>query len=196
VEFLYHFKAEKFKGDSILPLSRLKRKYPKLYQKEIEKYGKDRIQELEEEIKCLDVKWKDVVNLSTINPVHILSVAQLLGNETDPAEIFKIPISSIKKHRFCLFTDFNDKEKFKPLTVNQYEEEKEIPIETIEHFIYSKEHGTRPLIFEHIPHILVAGEVNISKAEVIKYDPENLFSLAQNYHEAIIRNSSFAITNR
>jgi len=55
------------------------------------------------------------------------------------------------------------------MTVHNYKEGREIPTETVEHFIDCKKKDERPLIFEHVPHILVAGSVDISNAKVIKF---------------------------
>jgi len=177
MEFVYHLKPAKLKGKSLLPLSKLEEKYPELHKQEVAKYS-DRSEGPEKPIKCLNVKWKDVVNLSTINPILLLSVAELIGNETHPAVIFRIPISKLKNKPFCLFTDFDGKEKYEPMTVKEYRECHEIPAATIQHYLESKEEGEQPLVFEGVPHILVADEIDISDVEVIRYNPKNLFALA------------------
>ena len=180
-EFVYHIKPANFKGTSILPLSQLEEEYPAIYKREVAKYGKARMKELDEPIKSLKCKWRDVVNLSTVNPVNILSVAELLGNDTDPATIWKIPVSRLKGLDFVLWTDPKDRDKYQPMTISEYRECTTIPEGTIEHFLKSSKGDKKPLVFEHIPHILVAGAVDISGAETIKYSPKNLFSLASSY---------------
>lgn len=169
MEYVYHFKSSNWKGNTIFTLSNLKKHLPDIYRKETGKYGRERLSELDEEIQCLGVTWKDVVNLSTINPIKILAVMELMGLKTDPANIFQIPIANLQGLKFCLFTDFGNQEKFKMLITQEYKEGKEIPSETIEHFIDAKKKHESPLVFEHVPHILVADNVDISNATIIKW---------------------------
>jgi len=129
-------------------------------------------------IKSLDCRWRDVVNLSTINPIKLLSVAELIGNETDPATIFKIPISKLKGMKMCLYD--GDK-SYELITARKYKEGVEIPTATIKHYLDCKENDERPLVFEGVPHILVADEIDISGVETIKYRPGKMLSLASMY---------------
>lgn len=187
MEYVYHFKPPSFKGKYIYPLSSLEEVYPTIYKDEVSKYEKGRSKELDECITVLDATWRDVVNLSTLNPIKILATAKLLGNKVDSAEVFKIPISNLRGMKFCLFTDFDGKEKFEMQTIKSYKEEYNIPLPTIEHFIKSREDKSKPLIFEHIPHILVAHEIDVSNVDILKFYPDKLEALASTYCESIMK---------
>jgi hypothetical protein len=173
MEFVYHFKSHNFKGKSILPLSMLENKYQSIYNNEIKKY-KDREQDLNRTIRCFNTNWKNVVSFSTINPIIVLTMAELIGLKTNKEDIFKIPISKLGKD-ICLY---DGEKEYKKIKKSEYDELKEVPKETIKHFMDCKKNKELPLIFEGVPHILVADEVDISDAELIKYVPGDLVKLA------------------
>jgi len=177
MEYIYHIKPEIFKGDSILPLSELKEEYPEIYKKEYKKY-KDRVGDVDREILPLKTTWESIVNLSTINPIMILTVAELLGNKTDATSIFKIPISALKNKDCVLYTYSNKKESYKKFNINGYEEGDKLPKESIEYLFKESKRNKKPLIFEYIPHILVADNVSIEDAVEIEYEPGNFNVMA------------------
>jgi hypothetical protein len=81
---------------------------------------------------------------------------------------------------------YDGKSSYEKLKTSDYEELKEVPIATIKHFMKSKEKNEQPLIFEGIPHILVADEVDTENAEIIEYKPGNIVSLASVFYNNTI----------
>ncbi len=180
-KYFYHLKSERFNGKIIYPLSTLKEKDNKVYKQSIKKY-KDREDQLTTKIDILDCEWQDCINLSTLNPAKIFEVAFLLGlknYEYDIGrEILRFPISCLKNKKFCLYDDnknFKKPEAYSNISIKSYKELEFVPSETIKYFAECKDKDEDPLIFSNIPHILLKDELNISEAEVIKYEPNKIY---------------------
>lgn len=88
-----------------MPLSQLKDKYPKLYNKSLKTY-KGRENLINKSIKLLDCQWKDVLFLSCVDPSLIFISLELLGLfDKNDYEILKFPISCLKNKEFCLYDE-------------------------------------------------------------------------------------------
>ena len=75
---LYHLCADDFRGTSLLPLNALRRTHPDVYERERVKWnGRESV--LEWQVPHLGVPWADTVNLSSIDPVHLISARRRLG---------------------------------------------------------------------------------------------------------------------
>jgi hypothetical protein len=171
MEFFYHIKPTKMYGDKLLSLSQIEERFPKLA-KEQKKIYKGRENLLNKKIEKLDCTWKDVIFLSCIDPKIIFSCLEILQLFDDnDITILKFPISSLKDKEFCLYQEVKNKEEFTNCSIAKYKEEKNLPLETIQYFIKCVKNDEAPLIFSNIKHILLNGELDISEAEQIKYQP-------------------------
>jgi hypothetical protein len=175
-QFVYHIKNKNFKGENIIPLSEMENIYPSTYKEQIKKY-KGRESHPETKIKILNCKWKDCVNFSTLNPIKIFQLKELLGipgyKNDENIEIFKFDIKIFENYDFCLYDDNKNPKKddaYKEISIASYKEEKFIPTETVKYFAECKEENEYPLLFGNILHILVKGNIPISKAEIIKFE--------------------------
>lgn len=169
-QYVYHIKSPEFKGKYIYPISELNEIDPELYKQSLHKY-KGREEWIERKIPQLNCKATDVVNLSTINPIKLFIVEHLLNIESiDDKIIMRIPVSSLKKQECVLFSyDKSLQYHYKKQNVSKYKECISVPFDTVNHYIESKNNKENPLIFEYVPHLLVKGKVDISKAEIIKF---------------------------
>lgn len=170
-QYVYHIKSDKFKGKFIYPLEELKIIYPDIYKKEISKY-KGREAHPNTKIKLLDCQWKDCVNFSTINPIKIFELEELLGIKTENAEIFRFKISDLSKLDFCLYDDDispKKEEAYSQITISSYKETQFIPNKTVKYFIECKEKKENPLLFAYIKHLIVNSKIDILKADIIKW---------------------------
>lgn len=174
-QYVYHFKSPKFKGTQIHPLSQLQKIDPTTYAKEIDKY-QGREEWINRSIPPLNCQARDTVNLSTINPIKLFLLLDLLDvEELDPHSIFKLPVSTLKNQEMVLFSyDKSLDYQYVKITPNDYTETQAVPPDTIEYYLTSKQQYESPLVFEYVPHILVKGSVDISKAEVIDFDASDL----------------------
>lgn len=174
-QYVYHIKSKDFKGKYIYPLSELKDAHPDIYKKQIAKY-KGREDHPEIKIKPLDCKWKDCVNLSTLNPIKIFQLEELLGipgyKKGKDVEVFKIKISDLDSKKFCLYDDEKSPKSeaaYSKRTETSYKETQFIPTKTAKYFVTSKEKKEYPLLFAYVKHVLYNGIIDISKAEIIKF---------------------------
>ena len=168
MEYVYHLKPKEMQGKILLPLSVMKKEYPKLYRQQVKLY-KGREDLLDKEIPLLKCDWKDVLFLSAINPEIIFAALEMLGLlDEDVSEILKFPITALDKN-ICLYQEVDGDEKFEKVRQASYEEEITIPTETLEYFIECVKNEEDPLIFSGIPHILYKGTLDISKAKRIRY---------------------------
>lgn len=172
-QYVYHIKNSNFKGKYIYPLSDLKSIYPYIYKEEIKKY-KNRESHPDIKIEIIDAQWKDCVNLSTLNPMKIFQLEELLGiyKKEDDIEIFQFDIKDLKNFEMCLYDDNKSPRKneaYKHITHKTYKETQFIPTKTVEYFAKSKENKEYPLLFAYVPHILIKGALPIDKANIIKF---------------------------
>lgn len=168
VEYFYHLKPNKLKGKILYSLSELEEKAPELA-KEYSKAYKDRESLLNKKVPPLDCKWKDVIFLSYINPTLVFTALDLLGLlDKDIPIILKFPISALKNKNFCFYQE-EDKNIFKNMSVESYKELKELPTKTITYFVNCIKKNESPLIFSGIPHLLLNDNLDINKAEEVKY---------------------------
>jgi hypothetical protein len=174
-QYVYHIKSHKFKGKYIYPLSELQDIYPDIYRQEIKKY-KDRNTHPNIKINMLDAQWKDCVNLSTLNPIKIFQLEELLGipgyKQSEDVEIFRFDINDLEDFEMCLYDDNKSPRKadaYKKLNPKTYKETQFIPTATVKYFAKSKEDEEHPLIFAYVNHVMVKGNLPINKADIIKF---------------------------
>lgn len=174
-QFVYHIKNSNFKGKYIYPLSELEKSYNDIYKKEIKKY-KGRENHPETKISILNAKWKDCINFSTINPLKIFQLEELLGipgyKNGQDVDVFKFDIKDFKNFDMCLFDDNKSPKKeeaYKKVNINTYKETQFITPETVKYFVKSKENNEYPLLFGHVMHLLIKGNVPINKADIITF---------------------------
>lgn len=179
-QFIYHIKNPSFKGKYIYPLSELQTIYPDLYKKEMKKY-KGRENHPNIKINILDTSWKDCVNFSTLSPIKIFQLEQLLGvpgyKNIHDVDIFKFDIKDLKNMEMCLYDDNKSPRKdeaYKKININTYKETDFIPTATIKYFVKSKEKNEYPLLFGNVPHVLIKGSIPINKADIINFKNENI----------------------
>jgi len=175
-QYIYHIKNKSFRGKYIYPLSELKEIYPDIYKKEIKKY-ETRKQHPKIKIDIINTTWEDCVNFSTLNPIKIFQLEELLGTpgykNIKDIDVFRFNIKDLKNFDMCLYDDSkspkND-EAYKKINPNTYKETQFIPNETTKYFIKSKDNQEYPLLFGYITHLLVKGKVPVSKADIINFE--------------------------
>lgn len=169
VEYFYHLKPNKMMGKNLLPLSSLEEEFPSIAKGYIKSYkGRERI--LNKKIPPLDCRWKDVIFGSCLDPRLIFAALELLGLfDDEPITILKFPISVLNKKEFCKYQESKSGESFSKLTTASYKEERTISIDTMKYFVDSVKKKESPLIFYGVAHILIKGDLDLDKAEEIKY---------------------------
>ena len=179
-------------GEVIYPLNQL-RLHPEQYEFQKSKYA-GREQVLDFRIPRLDVLFNDTVHCAALHPHHLFSARRALG--MDPPSrppmpswatglAFEIPLERILVHRVVWYsaktTWINGApgddvpltpplEEFEPFDPKRYQPLSEPTARHIEYLRRMNTDGKRPLMFVHIPHILVAGPIDVSGLRVVSWD--------------------------
>jgi len=164
-------------GVVLYPLNKLRHRLPEVYAAHVQKYA-DREILLEREIPQLNCLWNDVLHFSPVHPYKIRTALLAAGFEIKTLRWFELdPVAcGINAQNTIIYLspprargDFSlQTQDFEPYSVAKLAEMLEVPAETIAHFQTAQEEGTRPFLFNHIPHVLFRGVVATENIQVIE----------------------------
>ena len=186
MRYLYHLCSTDFRGTILYPLNDLRAVHPDLYAREREKYsGRERV--LDFIVPRLEVRWADTVNLSALDPRRLVEERRKLGvtfSNFFSRRLLRIPVECIAELPATRYvatthwlnsrphdpnastapplTDFSD---FDPRT---YLETAEVPSLHRTYLQEQKANDALALGFVFIPHILVAGRIDVSGIEPLE----------------------------
>ena len=172
MKFVYHMAPADFRGTTLYPLNQLRSIHPDLYEAGRQRYvGRERI--MQAVIPSLGVLWNDVVHCAPIHPARVRAALAETGNRTRDRRWFKIPGDrleglpvvwySYKSVPDRLDSDF---ESFDPA---RYQELHELPPETQAYYAECSRAGRPPLLFHLVPHVLVAGPIDVDGVELVDW---------------------------
>ena len=179
-QHVYHLCASDFRGSTLYPLDGLKAAHPDLYQRERVKYnGRESV--LDFVVPGLDVTWGATVNLSALDPTRLVAERRRLGvpfSSLLTRNVLRIPIerlAGLPAVRYDSRTHWSNSSpgdltvplvpplsEFTPLAIEQYEEMRSLPPLHTEYLLRQRARGERALGFVFVPHVLVAGPIDIS----------------------------------
>jgi hypothetical protein len=193
MKFVYHGVPRDMVGDVIYPLNQLAQVDRRLYEFQVSKYsGREAV--LDFSVPGLGVQFNDTVHCACLHPYYLFEARQTLGLNP-PARpepptwatglAFEIPLERILHHRVVWYSGRTlwingapnedvplvpPSEEFEPFEPNRYQT-RHAPTEA--HLAYltrMQKRGERPLMFVHIPHILVAGPIDVSGLKIVGWD--------------------------
>jgi hypothetical protein len=178
--YLYHLCAPDFRGNMLYPLDGLREALPDIYQRECVKYG-GRESVLNFVIPGLGVTWGATVNLSALDPAHLVTTRRKLGvpfSNLLTRRVLRIPVDRIAKLpavRYNSTTHWINsspgdpsvpltppEHEFFPFSAAVYEEVTQVPQLHLEYLQRQLARGERALGFVFVPHVLVAGAIDVS----------------------------------
>ena len=193
MSFVYHGLPRDMVGDVIYPLNELSTIQPRLYEAQRSKYaGREAV--LDFRIPGLGVLFNDTVHCGPVHPYHLFSARRAVGIEVTarpqpPAWatglFFEIPLERILVHPVvwysCKTLWINGApdedvpltpplDEFEPFDPARYRELLHVTPKHASYLRKMKERGERGLMFVHIPHVLVAGAIDVSGARVVPWD--------------------------
>jgi hypothetical protein len=182
MSFVYHSVPRRMVGDVLYPLNELATIDPEAFEQQKAKYlGRE--QALSLRIPHLDVLWNDVIHCASIHPHWVFKTLRAAGFETElkpdapiwhtTGLFFEIPIERIDAERAVWYeaTDLNaPPEHFKPFDPAHYREVQEPSPEWLLYFRETKKRNQRPLMFFHIPHVLVAHPIDTRGLRILAWD--------------------------
>lgn len=186
--FAYHLCASDFEGDILYSLDSLRLTFPNIYEREKQKYdGREGV--LEYKVPLLGITWTQTVNLSALNPMHLIEERKRLGvplSKLQSRHLVKIPLERLEKSRCVLYASSEHwinsrpgdqnvpltppEKDFREFDPANYVEPTTVPRAHTEYLLEQHRKGEVPLGFVFIPHILVANQVDISGLERIPLD--------------------------
>jgi hypothetical protein len=182
--FVYHGVPREMAGEVLYPLNQLAAIAPGLYEYQRSKYA-GREAALDFRIPVLDLLLGDALHCAAVHPYHVFRARQEAGIESNVGQagswatgmFYAIPIERILRHRAVWYSaktpwinsapgedvpDAAPEQEFEPFDPARYQELRDVPAAHIAYLRLMKERGTRPLMFVHIPHIFVAGPIDVS----------------------------------
>lgn len=161
------------KGNVLFPVSSLQHLDPGIYKKAVGKYS-GRETWLDDVIPELNSTWRDVINLSPVHPEDIKKALIEVGRNDSPAmEFYEIDPITLSKDNTVIYLPKpgvtipgpEDYIKYNPEDIVKYSE---LPEETKKHYKEMVSKGKNPFLFQNVPHILHKGEIDVSKAKIVK----------------------------
>lgn len=186
MQYLYHLCSKEFRGSILYPLNDLRSIYPDLYAREKEKYsGRERV--LDFIVPRIAVRWADTVNLSALDPRRLVEERRRLGiafSNLFSRRLLRIPIeyiAGLPATRYVATahwlntrphdpnaldkppdTDFSE---FDPQT---HRETVDVPTPHRAYLEEQKANNALALGFVFVPHVLVAGPIDVSGIEPLE----------------------------
>jgi hypothetical protein len=170
---LYHLPATAPRGDTILPLSQLRTRYPDLYARHARKYA-DRPGGLDQRIEPLDCAWADVVFLAPVHPAPLFAALHraagdrerprapqpwtLDARRLDPARaVIRLMRHGADGH----YPDLPDEHDYLPFTTAGLRAVSRVTLAAIER-LDALRPGDPRLPWVDVPHILYRGGIPIA----------------------------------
>ena len=180
-------------GDVIYPLNELARVAPDAYELQRQKYvGREAV--FDARI-CDDWLFTDTVHCAPLHPYRLYSARRKLGFNPPPARkarkhvgglfFYEIPVEQIVTHPTFWYrwetpwingypgedvAAAPPLDEFEPFDIENYRELPDVPDAHRAYLRRMKDQGKRPLMFVHIPHVLIARPINVSGFQVVPWD--------------------------
>ncbi len=176
--YVYHCKANEFKGDTLYPLNTLKIIHPAIYENAVKKYqGREWLMNVS--IPPLNCLWNDVIHCSLMHPSLIYKSLSDIGFDHHKISRlwFEIPLSDIINLPSTLYLNNRvgqDSQHLldldcEAITPERIQELSEMPEYNLKYYHACFGKGTRPLLWGYAPHVLVKGELKVDKYRVIDW---------------------------
>ena len=178
--FVYHLCASDFRGTTLYPLDGLREVLPDVYARERVKYdGRETV--LDFKVPGLGVTWGATVNLSALDPAHLVRARRHLGvpfSNLLTRRVLRIPVERIAHLPVVRYNSrthwINSSpgdpgvpqtppdDEFSPFEPGSYREVQEVPELHLEYLRRQLVRGERALGFVFVPHVLVASPIDVS----------------------------------
>jgi hypothetical protein len=185
--YVYHGAPAQLVGHHLVPLYGLEAVDPVAFRRELAKYaGRESAPEFI--IPGLGRRFNDTVHCAPIHPWYIVQArigeGLEIGGPLLERTTYRIPVSSITVNPVVWYSARTlwingapgeqdeapaepPADEFEPFDDERYAELTAVPAAYRARIRDSLSRGRRPLMFVHIPHVLVAGAIDLSDAEVV-----------------------------
>lgn len=170
MKYLYHIVPKQVVGSRIVPLNVLRDTRPDLHARYIKKYdGREDV--TRQDIPPLNCKWNDVVFLTAVHPHTLLEAYDTVGAPLFKRRFYQINPETLDHSKMVVRLYENKEEAsegFVPFSVSMIDRYSRVPKRTIEYYRAQMSAGKPFFIFAYVPHILLKGTVDVSRARIIQ----------------------------
>ncbi len=192
---VWHGVPREMIGETIFSLDRLRTVSPGHYARQTAKYrGREAV--LDCRVPILDVGFNDTVHCSPLHPTRLYLARKRAGFDVParpepPADFtglfFEIPLDRILDHPVLWYSwktlwinGAPDEdvpltppaEDFEPFDSARYSPLVQVRARHVDYLQRMRQEAKRPLLFVHIPHVLVAGTIDVSGCRVVAWDEQ------------------------
>jgi hypothetical protein len=189
---VWHGVPQGMVGDTVVPLGQLRSLDPDLYETQKAKYaGREAV--LDFQIPLLSCGFLDTVHCSSVHPHKIYRARQEAGFELPSRSdsgwgiglTFEIPLARILVNRTAWYSwrtpwvngyPYEDvpaeppSDEFEDFDPARYTPLPDVPDRHRLYLARMREERRRPLTFVHIPHVLVAGSIDIRGCRIVRWE--------------------------
>lgn len=179
-------------GDVLYPLNQLATIAPRAYEFQKAKYaGREAAQDFR--IPGLDVLFGDALHCAPVHPHHVYRARRAANIDVTirpegswvTGMSYAIPLERILHHRVVWYScrtlwisgapgedvpQVAPSDEFEPFDPARYQEFHQVPEAHAAYLRRMQARGQRPLMFVHIPHIFVAGPIDVSGLQPLAWD--------------------------
>ena len=194
--FVYHLVPNPMLGSVLVPLEDLGRVSPAAFEAQQAKYTR-REAVLDARITADGLRFNATVHCAPLHPRHLYRLRAHMGllpptpAATEeppgwrPGMFFEIPLERIRQHPAYWYRwetpwingypgedvpSIPPLDEFEPFDHRRYRELSEVPHAHIDYLHRTTRAGKRPLMFVHIPHVLVAGPIDTSGLRIVRWE--------------------------
>ncbi len=176
MSFVYHRRPVGFQPPVLYPLNDLAARYPEAHRLAAAKYATRRPL-MSARIPLLDCLWNDAIHCAPLHPTLIYRALVAAGAQPEPGvAFFEIPIEHVVRHPSVIL-DFSsadgtslDVNSVQWLDAGSYRQLARVPEATIDYYRREVDRGRRPLLFAHIPHVLVRAALDTTPWPIVLWD--------------------------
>ena len=187
MKFVYHGVPERMVGTVLYPLNQLAAIDSRSYEFQRSKYeGREAL--LQSRIPGFELLWNDTLHCAPLHPYLLFEARRALDLLSSPwmtGRFFEIPVerilvnpviwasqdvpsTGVARSKSAAPTALDG--EFEPFDAARYQALREITAAHLSYLRRMEDSGERPLMFAYIPHVLVAGPIDISGVRTIAWD--------------------------
>jgi hypothetical protein len=185
--FVYHGVPSEMVGSVLYPLNQLAAIAPEAYELQRTKYfGREAV--LDARISADGLRFNDTVHCAPLHPYHLFAAREAIGFEPPRSRtyfsgtFFEIPLERIAIHPVFWYRwetlwlngapgedvpDAPPLDEFEPFDFERYRELRDVTDAHRAYLRRMKAEGKPPLLFVHIPHVLVAGPIETRDLRIV-----------------------------